>query len=61
MKPLETTRFACGECLVAFDLCLAPASEWAEGGLDAPDEIEPDCCPFCGSPEIKATHDHPVR
>jgi hypothetical protein len=63
MKPLETMRFACGECLVVFDLQLAPTSEWAEGRLDVPGDVElpPDCCLFCGSSEIRALHDRPAR
>jgi hypothetical protein len=63
MRPLETIRFACGNCLVAFDLQLAPTSEWTEGGLDVPDDIElpPTSCPFCGSSEIEALHDRHAR
>jgi hypothetical protein len=55
MKPGETIRYACGECLVAFDLRLAPTKEWAEGGLDVPRDVElpPISCPFCGSSEVK--------
>jgi hypothetical protein len=64
MKPLETIRYACGECLVTYDVQLAPVSEWLEpDDPDAVGELDyaPTCCPFCGSPEIKALHDRLTR
>jgi hypothetical protein len=64
MKPLETIRYACGECLVAYDVQLAPMSEWAEpDDPHAAGEIDyaPTCCPFCGSGDIKVLHDRPAR
>jgi hypothetical protein len=60
MKPGETIRFACGECDIAFDLRVAPPSEWEEGmECDATDEFEPICSPFCGaqSSKLKRPHD----
>jgi hypothetical protein len=55
MKPGETVRYACGECLVAFDVQLAPTKEWAEGGVGVSKDVElpPTSCPFCGSGDIK--------
>ena len=50
MKPGESIRFACGDCQVVFDICVAPTSEWAEAldlEADADNEFEPTCCPFC--------------
>jgi hypothetical protein len=64
MRPGETVRYACRECLVAYDVCLAPTSEWAEAeDPDVPEDIdyEPSCCPFCGSGDIKPLHDRPAR
>ena len=65
MKPGETIRFACGDCQIVFDLCLAPASERA---MEAPEELagedlDPTCCPFCGAhaaSELKALNDRPT-
>jgi hypothetical protein len=66
MTPGQTLRFACGDCQVVFDICVAPVSEWAEE-ID-PDDFdgridigEPASCPFCGSSEIKVTHDRAVQ
>jgi len=57
----ETLRFACGDCQVVFDLCLAPASERAEQPEEGVEEdIDPTCCPFCGSSEIEPTHDRAI-
>ena len=50
MKPGESIRFACGDCQVVFDICVAATSEWAEAldlEADADNEFEPTCCPFC--------------
>ena len=60
MKPLETVRFACGDCHIVFDLWLAPTSQWADGDLADVTEAEPTCCPFCGAGELKALHDRPA-
>jgi ribosomal protein S27AE len=61
MKSLETIRFACGDCHVVFDLCLAPFSECADGDLaDIDDSEDPTVCPFCGAGEIKPTHTRPT-
>ena len=62
MKPGESIRFACGDCQVVFDICVAPTSEWAEAldlEADADNEFEPTCCPFCGAHvcELKRLHD----
>jgi hypothetical protein len=62
MKPGETIRFACEDCQVVFDLCVAPLAEWAEqideNDIEGGFQIgEPVLCPFCGSSELKATHD----
>jgi len=51
MKPGETIRIACGECKIVFDLCVAPASEWAEDfntSTEPVNDIEPTCCPLSG-------------
>src|ERR1700722_16477676 len=49
MKPLETIRYACGECHIVFDLCLAPFAEWADGDMPHPVDHETAAAPFCGS------------
>ncbi len=64
MKPRETVRFACDECHIVFDLCIAPMSEWVEQ-LDESDfedtEIEaPARCPFCELSELRVVHDRPL-
>ena len=60
MKPGQTARFVCEECLVAFEITLAPRNEWPEG---IEDEGEHDmdvslqegiACPFCLSTDVKA-------
>jgi hypothetical protein len=61
MKPGETIRYACGDCQIAFDLCLAPFSECADGDMADLDEAEPKCCPFCGAGELKPTHDRATQ
>jgi hypothetical protein len=65
MKPGESIRFACGECQIVFDLCVAPASEWAEmqdeDDFEGPLEVGlPARCPFCESAELRVTHDRPL-
>jgi hypothetical protein len=61
MKLTETVRFACGDCHIDFELCVAPVPEWAEqmedAGLQA--VAEPMCCPFCRADELKPLHDTP--
>jgi hypothetical protein len=58
MKPSEIIRFACGDCQIVFDLCVAPLSEWGEQPeIDNFSDIEPTCCPFCGVGELKKLHD----
>jgi len=62
MKPGETIRIACGECNIVFDLCVAHTSEWAEDFESATgtiNDIEPTCCPFCGTAagELRTLHD----
>ena len=58
MKPNETIRFACGDCQIVFDICVAPGSEWADELEHDIEEVgEPTVCPFCGAVELKATHD----
>jgi hypothetical protein len=64
--PANPIRFACGDCQVVFDMCVAPTSEWAEeideadfeGGIDVG---EPSVCPFCGAAELKPTHDRATQ
>jgi len=58
MKLGETIRFACGNCQIVFDLNISPPSEWPEQlELDHLDDMEPNCCPFCGAGELKHLHD----
>lgn len=62
MKPNETVRFVCHECLTVFDICLAPPSEWPEADLEdngSPIDIIVNACPFCGSADVKPKHDAP--
>jgi hypothetical protein len=62
MKPNETIRFVCHECLTVFDICLAPPSEWPEADLEddgSPIDINVNACPFCGSADVKPKHDAP--
>ena len=62
MKPGETIRYVCDECLVTFDLGLLPVEQWPE--LQEPDDGKIDAlvmaCPFCMSTEIRAQHDRAV-
>jgi hypothetical protein len=64
MKPGETIRFACDECQIVFDLCVAPVSEWVEqqNEKDFEDaEVEaPERCPFCELGELRVAHDRPL-
>ena len=63
MKPNETIRFVCQECLVVFDVWLAPPSEWPEADLEDdghPIDTPVYYCPFCGSSDIKQKHDLPT-
>jgi hypothetical protein len=56
MKPGETVRFLCEECLLVFYLCLALSSEWPEIQQEEfRESILVTCCPFCGSTEVRAT------
>ena len=66
MKPSEFVRYCGDECLVVFDLCLAPRSEWPEEVEDDEDlspDIEPSCCPFCGAhvSQLRLLHDRPTQ
>jgi hypothetical protein len=63
MKRNETARFECGECRIVFDLSLDPVREAeiaAELDVEALDDVEPICCPFCGDIDVKPVHDSPV-
>jgi hypothetical protein len=64
MRPGETIRYVCEECLVAFDLQLLPVTDWPELEDEA-DNVAIDagvhCCPFCTSSEIKAQNDRSVH
>jgi hypothetical protein len=65
MSPGETLRFACDECNIVFDLCIAPLSEWVEpqneNDFDSPMEVEaPSRCPFCDLAELRFIHDRPL-
>jgi hypothetical protein len=61
MMARETIRFACGDCQVVFDLCLAPFSESADGDLAGiTDSEDPTICPFCGAGELKPVHAVPA-
>jgi hypothetical protein len=56
MKPGETVRFVCDECLIVFYLGLALASEWTETqDAEFKARIEVTCCPLCGSTDFRAT------
>ena len=67
MKPGENIRFKCGECLVVFDLCLAPVSEWPEEPEDESDhtaDVAVTNCPFCGSnaaTDLTMLHDRAIQ
>jgi hypothetical protein len=64
MKRNETARFECGECRNVFDLSLDPFGEAeiaAELEVEALDDVEPICCPFCGDADIRAVHDSPIQ
>jgi len=64
MNTTQTIRYACYECTVVFDLCVAPTSEWLEQYEDIDDhgevDITPVSCPFCGSSDLKAANDRPI-
>ena len=57
MKPSETIRCTCDECLVVFEVFLAPRADWPELMEDPSDATaeygELHCCPFCGSSDIR--------
>ena len=61
MMPLETIRYARGDCRIVFDICMAPEDEGSE--LMTPEEkavpldVDPTVCPFCGAGELTAKHD----
>ena len=59
----QTIRFACGECNVVFDLGLLPRVQWREQPVDEPADNKAAVtgCPFCGSAEVRAQHDVPLR
>jgi hypothetical protein len=65
MKPGESVRFACHECQIVFDICVAPVSEWVEqldeADFESPMEVDPPSrCPLCKSSELRVTHDRPL-
>jgi hypothetical protein len=60
MIPRETIRYACGECHLVFDLCLAPVEEWVETPDYDLGDIAPSNCPFCCSSELSMLHDRAV-
>jgi hypothetical protein len=56
MKPGETIRCTCDDCLIVFEIFAAPISDWPEelDEADADMEIgEPVVCPFCGSSDLR--------
>ena len=57
MKPSETIRCTCDECLVVFEVFLAPVADWPEEMEDLSDAVveigDLYCCPFCGSSDIR--------
>ena len=67
MKPGESIRFRCDECLVVFDLCLAPVTEWPEEPESEDDknmDVHVANCPFCGSPaaaDLVMLHDRATQ
>jgi hypothetical protein len=64
MKSNETARFECRECRIVFDLSLDPVRESeisAELEVEALDDVQPICCPYCGDSDIRATHDSPIQ
>ena len=59
MKPGESVRCVCHECLTTYYITLAPRGEWPEGpetpgdftaNYAMQDEIQ---CPFCLSSDVK--------
>lgn len=51
MRPGQTFRFDCDECLTEFEVCLEPkAKESKEGAKMEPDDVKH--CPFCGSDSV---------
>jgi hypothetical protein len=57
MKPGETVRCTCRDCLMVCEIFAAPVADWPEelDEADANMEIgEPSICPFCGSGDLKA-------
>ena len=65
MRPGEPVRFACDECMIVFDLRIAPLSEWVEphdeNDFESPMEIEaPARCPFYDLAESRVIHDRPL-
>lgn len=61
MKPGESVRFACGDCGIVFDLCVAPVAEWPEWMDDPPNMFVPSLCSFCGAAELRSVHDTAVN
>jgi hypothetical protein len=57
VKPGETIRCTCRDCLIVFEIFLAPVADWPEEMEDDSDaEMEvgpPEMCPFCGSGDLR--------
>ena len=67
MKPGQTVRVTCYECLTAFDIKLAPSAEWPEMPMADDDdevidmEIMKDAeCPFCGAQDLRVQAQAPA-
>jgi hypothetical protein len=57
---MSSFRFKCEECLIVFDICAAPPGDWLEPMPDDTESGPPtrlECCPFCGSTDVKMMHD----
>jgi hypothetical protein len=64
MKPGQSIRFICHECLIALDVVVAPRDRWpdsqeyeADNDMDV-NAISDATCPFCGSADITAQLEH---
>lgn len=66
VRPGESFRLGCDECMIVFDLRIAPVSEWIEQYAqdDGPDDVRilaPFPCPFCQLSNLRVIHDRPFN